>query len=171
MVVTYVSSKTTDAASKQKVPVVLYWGKRSEPEKQVLEDMVSFLGSSGVKKGDHLLRRYEGQKMAGRTTNRKDCSEAVKYGASQFGLPAERFSAKSLRSGMASLASQEAETAGEDRREAVRGRGGWTGKSSVPEKHYVFPSKTRGGFAVVQGWEGEEQYGKEDVQRLMEVDM
>ena len=171
MVITYVSSKTTDAATKQKVPVVLYWGKRSEPERQVLEDMVTFLRSSGVKKGDHLLRRYEGTKMAGRTTNRKDCSEAVKHGASLFGLPAQRFSAKSLRSGMASLANQKAETAGENGREAVRERGGWTGKSRVPEKHYVFPAKTKGGFAIVQAWEGEEQYGGEDVQRLMEVDM
>ena len=85
--------KTADAATKQRVPVVLYLGKRSEPEKQVLEDMVDFLRSSGVKKGNHLLRRYEGKKMFGRTTVRKDCSEAVKYGASQFGLPVERLSA------------------------------------------------------------------------------
>ena len=116
-------------------------GRGSSLETELLEDLCEFNLRSGVRGDDPFTARYCPLGRRKVPTN-KDLTAAIKDAVGFFGLPKANFSAKSLRSGFASLM-----TAVEADRQHLAERGGWSARSTVPEGHYIYTAR-RGAMAA-----------------------
>lgn len=97
----------------------------------LLKDLVEWICKSGAKPGECVCSRYwNGRK---RTVTSKDVRYAIKHACLRNGLPAERYSSKSLRSGFATHYT----LCNGDTKERDAS-GGWAEGSSVPAAHYDF---------------------------------
>ena len=115
--------------------------RRSADESQFLNDMCQWWFHAKTKGTDELFTRYN-------HTNRKvltryGVSSAIKRVAVYSKLPKERFSAKSLRSGFATLCARYQVDKGER-----NARGGWSKKSKVPDTHYTSDIGSCGAMAL-----------------------
>ena len=130
-------------------------GRGSEVEGKLLEDLMEWMVISGVRADDPFVTRYfpkengvPGQ-FDRKVVTAQMVRNAVKASCVALGLPPDRYSAKSLRSGFATHM-----TACGIARENVATRGGWAEQSRVPEQHYI-SSFTRGAFESAVGVDGE----------------
>ena len=115
--------------------------RRSADENQVLNDLCQWWFHALTKGTDELFTRYG---LTGRKVLRRNgVSTAIKTVAVHSKLPKERFSAKSLRSGFATLCSKY-QVDKKDR----NARGGWSKKSKVPDSHYTSDIGSCGALAL-----------------------
>jgi len=97
---------TSKTSGKVRAPIKAWALRRgNEHEESLLTDLCRFMVWSGVREDEPFCSRWAANKkgvMMRKTVTSQDLSKAVKEAAEAFGLPAENFSAKSLRSGFAS---------------------------------------------------------------------
>jgi integrase len=94
------------------------------------------------KNEDELLSRYC-DKNRKKTVIRKDVRYAIKDTLTEMGLPPKHFSNKSLRSGFTTHV-----IANGMENDKMKGGGGWTVSSQVPNNRYTHQTKDRGAFAL-----------------------
>ena len=124
-------------------------GRGSAFETLLLEDLCQWMVVSRVLGKDEFVARYAPVTNTRKVVTRNALSTAVKEACIAFGLPAARFSAKSLRSGFATHMT----VCGISREDMVA-RAGWSTKSKVPDLHYI-KAYVRGAMATAMGPEGE----------------
>ena len=140
---TLISSKTSKTSKNQLEPKLLE--RRTQAESQLLDDLIEWMMKSGTLDDDELLTRYHGELR--RSTTRKDATTALKAGAESAGKDPQKYSSKSLRGGLATLARQ---TNMPD--DELNTRGGWAIGSKVPRQFYTSSGKGgRGGMAMLNG--------------------
>ena len=105
-------------------------GRRSEEEILLLENMLEWWMNANTRKNDEVFTRYSSTGTR-RVLNRKDVATGIKLVANEMGLPQDRFSCKSLRSGYATHCGAKGVTS-----EEYSERGTWVKDSKVPNKHY-----------------------------------
>lgn len=143
-------------------------GRGSAFEEGLLEQLLEWMVLSGVKADDPFVTRYAARKGgAPGTVDRKVVTAkavrvAIKASCVALGLPPNRYSAKSLRSGFATHMI----ACGTPREDMVT-RGGWSKSSRVPEKHYI-SSFEGGAFQAAMGSDGKVQgMGLEGAWRML----
>ena len=113
-------------------------GRGSVFETGLLEDILEWMVISGVKADDEFVTRYVAKRGGApgacdcKVTTAQMVREAVKESYVALGLPPARYSAKSLRSGFATLL-----TSCGVLREAMVTWAEWSRRSRVPEIHYI----------------------------------
>ena len=130
-------------------------GRGSAFETKLLEELLEWMVISGVKADDPFVTRYAARKGgAPGTFDRKVVTaqavrKAIKESCVALGLPPNRYSAKSLRSGFATHM-----MSCRIPREDLVTRAGWSNRSRVPEQHYI-SSFDVGAFGAAVGSEGQ----------------
>ena len=106
------------------------------------------------KNEDELLSRYC-DKNRKKTVIRKDVRYAIKDTLTEMGLPPKHFSNKSLRSGFTTHV-----IANGMENDKMKGGGGWTVSSQVPNNRYTHQMKDRGAFALAGSYEEKSSVSK-----------
>ena len=158
----YMTSKTSKSGSANlQEPKTL--GRNSHEESQLLDDLLDWIKHNNVVADEELLTRH-GDNGSRRVVKRKDVRQAIKEAVGAFGLPEDRFSTRSLRSGFGT----HAQANGLEERE-IHARGGWAANSKVPEKHYIRRMHNRGAFAIPASASGRQMHGLGEIQRMLPV--
>ena len=123
-------------------------GRESAFEALTLEDLCQWMVVSRVLGKDEFVARYAPVTDTRKVVTRKQLCNAVKEACVAFDLPPARFSAKSLRSGFATHMTVCGIT-----RDDMVARAGWSGKSKVPDLHYI-KSYVRGAMATAVAPDG-----------------
>jgi hypothetical protein len=157
------SSKTTGGGTPASM-LSLVFTRSSPGSEQLLLDCLEFAKHAGVCGSDPLLsyRRVslKTNRRSHKVLTRSIVNEAIKACAVRCGLPADYFSATSLRKGNPTTTTL-AGFSREDRNRA----GGWALNSTVPDRHYDHSDRIRGALDAAAG-AGAERMGVEQL-RLM----
>ena len=87
-----------------------------------------------------------------------------KQSVGAFGLPENRFSTRSLRSGFGTHAQANGMDACD-----LHICGGWAVNSRVPQKHYIKRMHNKGAFAISTSISGIQMHGVNEIQRMLPV--
>ena len=158
----YMTSKTSKSGSGN-LQAAKTLGRDTDEESGLLDDLLDWFKHNNVMDDEELLTR-RGPKGTRRVVKRKDVRKAIKDAVGAFGLPEERFSTRSLRSGFGTHAQANGLDA-----EDLNIRGGWAVNSQVPEKHYIKRMHNRGAFAITTSESGEQMHGVDEIQRMLPV--
>jgi hypothetical protein len=144
-----ISSKTIGGGAP--APMVSLVFTRSSPGSvRLLLDCLEFAQHAGVSGSDPLLsyRRISRKtnRMSHKVLTRRIVNEAIKACAVRCGLPANFFSATSLRKGNPTTTS----LAGFSRNERNQA-GGWAPNSTVPDRHYDHSARIQGALDAAAG--------------------
>ena len=158
----YMTSKTSKSgAAILQAPKTL--GRNSDEESELLNDLLDWFRHNDVMADEELLTR-RGINGARRVVKRKDVRKAIKDAVGAFGLPEDRFSTRSLRSGFGTHAQANGMDACD-----LHIRGGWAVNSRVPEKHYIKRMHNKGAFAISTSISGIQMHGVNEIQRMLPV--
>jgi hypothetical protein len=157
----YVTHKTANKVkTTTKHPKKL--ARETEQESQVLDDLLAWFMHSGVQEEDELLTRLDPSTGSRKVVIRKDVSAVIKETAESFGLPAENFSNKSLRSDFGTHAKANGMSEVD-----LNQRGGWAKGSTVPARHYARDMHSKGAFALAVSTSGLQNHGINEIRRML----
>jgi hypothetical protein len=159
--IVYVTHKTANKVKTTiKHPKKL--ARETEKESQVFDDLLSWFIYSGVQEKDELLTRVDPASGRRKVVIRKDVNAVIKTTAQRFGLPAENFSCKSLRSGFGTHAKANGMSEVD-----MNERGGWAAGSTVLGRHYARDMHSKGAFALSVSATGVQNHGLSEIRRML----